>query len=510
MNRSLPVGWVEISLENILLSLESGNRPKGGVRGIKEGIPSIGGEHLNPNGGFNFEKIKYVPFAFYNQMNKGHINTDNILIVKDGATTGKTSFITNEFPFSKAVVNEHVFLIRCSKNIVAFYLFRYLWSAEGQRKILSNFQGAAQGGINRKFVTNTTIPLPPLNEQKRIAAKLDKIMPKIDALRERLDRIPQIIKRFRQSVLTAAVTGKLTEEWRGKNQNVESVQVLLERIKEFRIKNAANKRELNSIYKYYKEGEERLNLKEAAFKIPETWKHCEINNIGNVCNGSTPSRKALDYWGNDISWVSSGEVQNCIIKETNEKISQLGFQNSSVKLLPKGTVLIAMIGEGKTRGQAAILDIDATCNQNVAGIIINHNCVLSKYLFFWLLFQYDRNRNVGSGSGPKALNCQRVRELDFILPPFEEQKEIVRQVNKLFAFADKLGAHYNKAKEKIDKLPRAVLAKTFRGELVLQDPNDEPASELLKRIMVEKEERQAEIKKTKKRNVKSTIQKKGK
>ena len=71
------------------------------------------------------------------------INIDDILIVKDGATTGKTSFITNEFPFSKAVVNEHVFLIRCSKNIVALYLFRYLWSEEGQRKILSNFQGAA-------------------------------------------------------------------------------------------------------------------------------------------------------------------------------------------------------------------------------------------------------------------------------------------------------------------------------------------------------------------------------
>jgi len=206
--------------------------------------------------------------------------------------------------------------------------------------------------------------------------------------------------------------------------------------------------------------------------------------------------------------VSSGEVQNCIIKETNEKISQLGFQNSSVKLLPNGTVLIAMIGEGKTRGQAAILDIDATCNQNVAGIIINHNCVLSKYLFFWLLFQYDRNRNVGSGSGPKALNCQRVRELDFILPPLEEQKEIVRQTNKLFAFADKLEVHYKKAKEKIDKLPQSVLAKTFRGELVPQDPDDEPASELLKKIIAEKEKRQSEIKKTKKR--KSTMKKKGK
>jgi type I restriction enzyme S subunit len=73
MRDGLPDKWVEVELEEILLFLESGKRPKGGVRGIKVGIPSLGGEHLNSNGGFNFENIKYVPFDFYNQMNKGHI-----------------------------------------------------------------------------------------------------------------------------------------------------------------------------------------------------------------------------------------------------------------------------------------------------------------------------------------------------------------------------------------------------------------------------------------------------
>ncbi len=139
------------------------------------------------------------------------------MIVKDGATTGKTSFVDFNFPYKKAVVNEHVFVLKTSKSIISKLTFYFLWSERGKANILANFQGSAQGGINRQFITNTIIPLPPLNEQKRIVAKLDQIMPRIAAVKERLDKIPAIVKRFRQSVLTAAVTGKLTEKWRAEH-----------------------------------------------------------------------------------------------------------------------------------------------------------------------------------------------------------------------------------------------------------------------------------------------------
>jgi type I restriction enzyme S subunit len=237
--------------------------------------------------------------------------------VKDGATTGKTSFVTKDFSFKKAVVNEHVFLLRCSTEVLPSYIFRYLWSKEGQRKILANFQGAAQGGINRKFVANTTIPILPLNEQKRIVAKLDHLMPKIEAVNTRLDRIPQIIKRFRQSVLTAAVTGKLTEKWRNYN----------------------------------------------------------------------------DF--NTISYTL-GEV----IHENPRN----GYSPKSVKYKTKFKSL--------------------TLTATTSGV-----------------FQAEHF---------------------------------------------KLEAHYQKAKAKVEKLPQSVLAKAFRGELVPQDPNDEPVEKLLERIKAEK------------------------
>jgi type I restriction enzyme S subunit len=103
-------------------------------------------------------------------------------------------------------------------------------------------------------------------------------------------------------------------------------------------------------------------------------------------------------------------------------------------------------------------------------------------LWRWLQLQYQETRERGSGSGPQALNCQRVRELPFVLPPLAEQQEIVRRVEALFKIVDQIEERYKKAKTHIDKLTQSILAKAFRGELVPQDPTNEPASELLRKI----------------------------
>src|SRR5690606_25492705 len=103
---------MKVKLSQILSSLESGGRPKGGASLDSNGIPSLGAEHLDGNGGFNFKTVKYIPLEYFNGLKNGIIEKENILIVKDGATTGKVSFVTDEFPFDKAAVNEHVFLLK--------------------------------------------------------------------------------------------------------------------------------------------------------------------------------------------------------------------------------------------------------------------------------------------------------------------------------------------------------------------------------------------------------------
>jgi len=108
--------WNRYQLSGLLETLESGSRPKGGVRQFEGGIPSIGGEHIDRTGGFDFTEIKYVPEDFYRKLKRGRIEFGDILLVKDGATTGKVALVTEDFPFAEATVNEHVFIPRASSN----------------------------------------------------------------------------------------------------------------------------------------------------------------------------------------------------------------------------------------------------------------------------------------------------------------------------------------------------------------------------------------------------------
>jgi type I restriction enzyme S subunit len=161
-------------LTDVLHALESGARPKGGVSFESGEIPSIGGEHLDSNGGFKLDNLKRVPEVFFESMRSGRIDSRNILVVKDGATTGKTSFVGRDFPFKKAAVNEHVFCLKVNET-KAFpeYVFHFLRSDIGQASIMMDFRGATVGGISRQFSDKTQLPLPPLSEQKRIAEILD-------------------------------------------------------------------------------------------------------------------------------------------------------------------------------------------------------------------------------------------------------------------------------------------------------------------------------------------------
>jgi type I restriction enzyme S subunit len=176
-------------------------------------------------------------------------------------------------------------------------------------------------------------------------------------------------------------------------------------------------------------------------------------------------------------------VRNNIIYQTNECITEEGYQNSSVKMLPKGTVLIAMIGEGKTRGQSAILDIEATTNQNIAAIIIEHGLINPKFMWYWLQKQYRYNREKGAGSGPQALNCQRVRELEFIVPSIEEQNKIVEIIDIMMEKETQVSSEIEGTIDNILSIKKSILEKAFRGELGTNNPCDEPSIELLKQVI---------------------------
>jgi restriction endonuclease S subunit len=213
-NNKLPTGWKWVKLEEVLISLETGSRPIGGAVGITEGIPSISAEQMGDFGAFYFSDIKYVPKDYYEKMERGHIRENDILIVKDGATTGKTCFVDSTFPFEEAVINEHVFICRCDETkVIPKLLFLWLWGTDGQIAIKTNYQGAAIGGINQSFTKKISIPLPPLSEQKRIVKILEEKLSSIEKVKKAAEKKLQAANILKQAYLNSAFKNNDSKTW---------------------------------------------------------------------------------------------------------------------------------------------------------------------------------------------------------------------------------------------------------------------------------------------------------
>jgi type I restriction enzyme, S subunit len=495
MSGELPEGWTSVELsEYVYIAGRIGWRGLKAEEYTSSGPILLSVPNLNHGDVVSFTNVNHISRVRYDESPEIQLQVGDTLLVKDGAGIGKLGFVAG-LP-SAATVNSSLLVVRPNDELLdPKYLFYFLKGPRLQEIALSRITGSATPHLFQKDIKKFQVLVPPVGEQRRIMENLDKLFTEVEQCKERMTKIPVLLKRFRQSVLAAACSGRLTADWRLVSIELEPGAALLERIKAKRTKMAESTKEAKQIDEAF--DLESLDVDDAELGvegIPDSWIKCRMGAIGTVVNGSTPSRKQSAYWNGIIPWVSSGEVRNNIISSTRERISKSGYDNCSVQLLPSGTVLLAMIGEGKTRGQSAILEIEATINQNIAAIVVRHGLVESEFIWRWFQFQYDKTRERGSGSGPQALNCQRVREIPFVLAPLNEQKEIIRRVNELFVFADKIETRYKTAKWHVDRLPQSILAKAFRGELVpteaeLAEREGRPyesAEQLLQRIRAAK------------------------
>ncbi|MEW6573874.1 MAG: restriction endonuclease subunit S [Bacillota bacterium] len=444
------------------------------------------------DGTFDFTRIKFVPRDFADRMSKGHIQKYDILIVKDGATTGKTAFVDDNFPYETAVVNEHVFICRVSEVISPKFVFRYLMSEEGRNEILRNFQGSAQGGINSSFASNVEVPLAPVNEQHRILAKLEKLLTKVDNCKERLDRIPVILKRFRQSVLAAACSGRLTADWREKNPDVEPASELLRRIKKERMKQQCRENNVKA----------RVDVKYTAKRdaqdlpvIPISWAYTYLGNI--IFSFQYGTSEKSDYSFEGIPVLRIPNLVSMGIDLRDLKYLKRNDIDDNHKVRNGDLLIVRSNGSRELIGKSALVQ-NLTGKMAFASYLIRLRplVVLSEYVLLLLNTEYIKSQFFSKAKSTAGINNINTKELSSTiipLPPLEEQLEIVRRVEALFKIADQVEARYEKAKAYVDRLTQAIFAKAFRGELVPQDPDDEPASVLLERIREERARREAEL-----------------
>lgn len=236
-----------------------------------------------------------------------------------------------------------------------------------------------------------------------------------------------------------------------------------------------------------KRAEQRIAQLRAATlaEVVSIWPERKLGDFSRIFVGATPSRRQPQLWGGGVPWVSSGEVAFTRIARTRETIAAEAVSPDRVH--PRGTVLLAMIGEGRTRGQAAVLDIAAAHNQNSAAIRPDPGTCTSEWLFYVLMAKYEETRAAGSGGQQPALNSSRVAALRIPLPPVEDQSRLVATIEEKLSRVACLQRSLDPIHRRAALLRSAILAGAFGGALVPQDPNDEPASVLLDRIAAERD-----------------------
>ena len=303
-------------------------------------------------------------------------------------------------------------------------------------------------------------------------------------------------KQLKNSILQWAIQGKLVPQ----DPNDEPASVLLERIreekarlvKEGKIKKDKNESIIfrgddNSHYeKFLATGEVKCIDDEIPFEIPQSWCWTRMGAIGDWGSGSTPQRGNTSYYGGDILWLKTGELNNGVVYDTSEKITSKALRECSLRLNKVGDVLIAMYGA--TIGKVAIAGKEMTTNQACCGC--TPILVYNYYLFYYLMA--SRIDFIKKGEGGAQPNISRDKLINHLipLPPIAEQHRIVDGINLVLPYIDK----YEKSQEALDKinaeifdkLKKSVLQEAIQGKLVPQDSNDEPVSVLLERIKEEK------------------------
>lgn len=385
-----------------------------------------------------------------------------IIISCRGAASGK---IHKTLP--KSYVTSNSIILDLISQDINIDFFKYAMIQADKLQIVT---GSAQPQITIDNLNTFTFPLPPLNEQKRIVEKLDAILPKVKSAKAQLERIPTILKKFRKSVLTAACSGRLTEDCRAADDYSES-------------------------------------------DLPISWEDTPLLNLLKKKPNNGYSGKPVKFETSTRVLTLTATTSGIFNPMFYKYLDQVIDSNANC-WLKHNDILMQRGNTVEYVGMPAIYK--GTDNMFIFPDLMirltpNTSKINPDFLYYFLAWEKTRIqvRNSASGTAgtmPK-INQSIFTELSLGVPSIEEQHEIVRRVEKLFSLADSLETKYKKAFSRVEKIEQSILAKAFRGELVEPDPNDEPAEELLKRILEEKAKLEG-AKKTKKSTKKAPVKNK--
>ena len=325
----------------------------------------------------------------------------SVLIAMYGATIGKIGILS--FP---ATTNQAC--CACYEySINQMFLFYFLLA--NRENFIAMGGGGAQPNISKEKIISTSMPLPPLKEQERIVAEIERWLSFVDIVEKEKSDLQSTICLAKSKILDLAIHGKLVPQ----DPNDEPASELLKRINP--------KAEITCDNPQYG-------------KLPKGWCETLLGNIGNWQSGATPSRLRKDYYNGDIPWLKTGDLNDSVIKSIPETITRKALEETSVKLNPTGSVLIAMYGA--TIGKIGILALPATTNQACCACV-DYMCD-KMFLFYFLLVNRKRFIAMGGGGAQPNISKEKITNTHIPLPPLSEQHRIVAKIEELFVHFDKI------------------------------------------------------------------------
>ena len=368
---------------------------------------------------------------------RGFTNTFNAeghfaIIGRQGALCGCLNMESGKF-----YATEHAVVVNGFGIIPSLFIY-YFFTALNLNQYAT---ATAQPGLAVSNIVEVFIPLPPLPEQLRIVSKIEKLLPLVKTYEQAQNGLNELNaslnEQLRKSILQEAIQGKLVpqiaEEGTAEKLLTEISEEKERLIKEGKLKKSALTDSIifkGDDNKYYEQVNKKcLDITEQIpFEIPENWVWVRMGQIGNWGAGSTPQRGDANYYNGKILWLKTGELNNGIVYDTEEKVTQKAFQDCSLRMNKIGDVLIAMYGA--TIGKLAIVGKELTTNQACCGC--TPYLIYNWYLFYFLMA--SRDSFIKKGEGGAQPNISRVKLVEHLipLPPLKEQYRIVTQIEKLF------------------------------------------------------------------------------
>lgn len=321
-----------------------------------------------------------------------------------------------------------------SKWLKPEFLFALVQTDDFIEAMCDLVQGALYPAVRPKDISAHQFTFESLAQQTRIVEKLEELLSDLDAGVAELKAAQRKLSQYRQSLLKAAVEGALTAQWRAQHTPTETGAQLLERI----LTERRARWEARQLAKFEAQGKAppkdwrkkypepvRPDISDLP-KIPRGWTWATIDQLAQVGTGVTPLRAKSEYFdGGTVPWITSGALNSEVVTTASELVTELAINECRLEMYPPGTLLVAMYGEGKTRGKCAELRIPATTNQAIAAIRLETEALPCKdYVKAFLLDSYERMRSQASGGVQPNLNLQIIKSIPIPLPAIEEQDHI--------------------------------------------------------------------------------------